>query len=128
MAKQSRDYKFAAPDEGVKMPQSEDDALFGDNSPAEAPPAEPEDPMRNWHAMPEPPEVGGRYGAPPYDHALVLLTLDGEQSVVAQWQASWRWAGTGAGKRWEAYGFWAQRNTGGKPVAFVPKGWREWQG
>ena len=88
MAKQSRDYKFAAPDEGVKMSQPEDDALFGDDSPVEAPPTvpEPEDPMRDWHAMPEPPEVGGRYGAPPHGGIApgidrIIMLLSGETSI-----------------------------------------------
>jgi len=131
MAKQPREPEFARPTTGVKMPP-EDDTLFGDEPTAEpevAPPtAAPEtDPLADWRVMPAEP-AGGHYGVPPYDHGLVRLTLDGEQSVVAQWQTSRRWAGTGSSKRWEAYGFWAQRNTGGKPVAFVPKGWREWRG
>jgi hypothetical protein len=65
----------------------------------------------------------GRYGEPPYDHAPVQLTPDGERFMVAQWQVSRRWAG--GDKRWEPIGFWAIRATGGKAITFKPTGWRE---
>ena len=73
-----------------------------------------------------PPEpMSGRYGAPPYDHAPVQLTADGAGWAVAQWQISRRWGGN---KRWEPYGFWALRSSGGKPVPFTPIGWRRFVG
>lgn len=69
----------------------------------------------------------GRYGEPPYDHAPVQLTPDGERFMVAQWQVSRRWSGAkpGVAPRWESYGFWAIRATGGRPITFTPTGWRE---
>ena len=121
-----------------------DDSLFGDDPPAElstdlSSPSEPDAPepvaQSAQLAQPEAPAVPagfkafplepfpGRYGEPPYDHAPVQLTPDGERFMVAQWQVSRRWAG--GDKRWEPIGFWAIRATGGKAITFKPTGWRE---
>ena len=126
MVKAPREPELARPTTGVKMPQPEpvDDALFGDEPPAVEPAAEPVDPLRDWAPFPESP-AAGRYGAPPYDHAPVSLTADGLTFVVGQWQVSRRW--DGSKKRWSPMGFWALRATGGRPISFEPKGWREWR-
>jgi len=86
--------------------------------------AQPEAPVApaGFKAFPLEP-FPGRYGEPPYDHAPVQLTPDGERFMVAQWQVSRRWAG--GDKRWEPIGFWAIRATGGKAITFKPTGWRE---
>jgi hypothetical protein len=106
----------------------------------EAPPVEelvaPEPPPANSGESPQTPAgfkafpiepIPGRYGEPPYDHAPVQLTPDGERFMVAQWQVSRRWAGAepGVAPRWALYGFWAIRATGGRPITFKPTGWRE---
>ena len=91
------------------------DSLFD-----EAPQIEPK-PASPWIDLPPAP-TGGRYGEFPYNHAPVLLTPDGGQGVVAQWQTTRRWKG-----RWEPTGFWAERNTGGKEIKFEPLGYRRIQ-
>ena len=111
MAKQP---EFARPTTGVKMPDS---GLFDDPSPAPEPIKKVE-----WKALPAPPPPGRYGGTSPYNHAPVLVTPDGERAVVAQWQTTRKML-RGV---WTPIGFFAGRNTGGRPVGFEPVGWREY--
>jgi len=148
MAKAQREFTRPAPT--PEPAPVADDGLFGDELTAESPaPPEPDPPQAEATAEPQsiapPADSGemprapdgfkpltdepfpGRYGAPPYDHAPVQLTPDGERFMVAQWQVSRRWSGARPGNPpgWEPYGFWAIRATGGRPITFKPVGWRE---
>ncbi len=95
---------------GVRMPETPPVGGLFDEEPKKS----------EWLDLPATP-VPGKYGAFPYNHAPVLLTPDGEIGVVAQWQTSRRVTRA----RWEHYGFWADRNRGGKPVGFEPLGYKE---
>lgn len=110
MAKQ---HEFTRPQTaGVQMPP-ETESLFDEPVKETKPP--------DWLDFPAPPENVARYGEQPYDHAPVLLTPDGALAVEAQWQVSRRVTRA----RWEAFGFWAARGTGGRAIDFEPIGWRE---
>ena len=115
MARTQREPEFARPRVGVRAPQEADDALFGDETPA----GSGFDPLAGWSPLPDPPALG-RYGASPYGHAPVLLTLDGVVSVAARWRTTRRFSWP----RWVLCGFWADRVTG-QPIGFEPKMWRE---
>ena len=117
--RQSESVVPAAPIQTAITAAPEGDSLFDElPGPDQAHPG-PDDPLSTWHELPAPP-TGGRYGLFPYNHAPVLLTPDGVQVVVAQWQTTRRFK-----KKWELTGFWAERNTGGREIQFTPKGYRE---
>lgn len=115
----AKEQHFAKPTTGVKMPggaglfeeeKAITEQMQGDQASA----------YRIWRDIPAPPDLG-RYGAAPYDHAHVLLTSDGEDQHAAKWQITRRIL---KGK-WEPFGFWAARDSGGRAVGFEPLGWRE---
>lgn len=108
----AKEQHFAKPTTGVKMPGGA--GLFEEERAQEKPPSV-------WLDVPPPPSDPGRYGAAPYDHAHVLLTSDGEDQHAAKWQITRRII---KGK-WEPFGFWAARDSGGRAVGFEPLGWRE---
>jgi hypothetical protein len=111
-------------DEAQPIQEAQTDRATGVESPKTEPVSETQaEPDRaageTWKMFPPEP-VASRYGEYPYDHSPVVVVSDNGDAVVAQWQISRRW-----NRRWEPYGFWAGRNTGGRPIGFGPVGYRE---
>jgi hypothetical protein len=78
----------------------------------------------DWADMPEPPEPG-KYGAYPYDHQYIRLTPDGSAEIVAQWRTTREFTRTTL--NWDPVGFWTERNSGGRRIAFEPLGFRRFE-